>query len=152
MSIEKRVADAVLQKKQHITLKGMKFDCEQPTIATLIRISELVAELPTTEENNPFAILKDIKNCKIIGDIIAVLVCGVKKRKWYDFTHKRRQKKISAFVVDNCTPADLSACLADILRAMQLADFFAFTASLKGLNLLREADKTTTVSGQWSQE
>lgn len=152
MNIEKRVADTILQRKNKITLHGITYDVEQPTIATLIAISELVAELPYTEDTNPLNVLKDLKDSKVICDVMATLILGVKKRKWYHFAYRMRFKRLSSFILNNCSPAELCAVLGDIMQAMQLTDFFVLTASLKGVSLTRVADKTTIQSGQSLQE
>ena len=145
MGIEKKVADAVLQRTQEITLHGVKFTVTQPTLATLIAISEMVADLPDMPdaEKNPLTILKDVKQCRIIGDIIATLICGVKRRKWYDFAHRWRKERLSKWVVDNCSPNEICSLLGDIMACMQLADFFVASASLKGMSVIRVAETTT---------
>lgn len=147
MSIEKKVADVVLQREQQITLHGVKFSVQQPTIATLIAVSELVAQLPETEANNPLTIMQDLKNCEVVGKVFATIIMGVKKRKWWNFYNKRHYKRLSEWIVNNCTPAELCAVLTDVMKVMQLTDFFVLTASLKGTSLTRVAE-TTTASGR----
>lgn len=147
MSIEKKVADAILQRDQQITLHNVRFDVQQPTIATLIEISELVAQLPETEGQNPLAIMQDLKNCEVVGKIFATLIMGVKKRKWYDFRYKSRKERLSNWIVNNCTPNELCGLLGEVMKLMQLADFFVLTASLRGTSLTRVAE-TTTVYGR----
>lgn len=143
MSIEKKVADAVLQREQQLTLHGVKFNVQQPTIATLIAVSELVAQLPETEANNPLSVMQDLKNCEVVGKVFATIILGVKKRKWYDFRYKSRKERLSNWIVNNCTPNELCGLLGEVMKLMQLADFFVLTASLTGTSLTRVAETTT---------
>ncbi|MEG2281741.1 MAG: hypothetical protein RSB93_00770, partial [Rikenellaceae bacterium] len=81
--IENKVADTILQEPQEVEVGGVKYSVAPPTTATLIRVSELVSEMPhikMTSKNILYEVLNVAKDCRVIGDIIAVLILGDKNR------------------------------------------------------------------------
>lgn len=82
-TIEKKVADTILQRScDSIEIDGNVYPIAPPTPATLILISELIAEMPDVRldaENILFEVLNKAKNCKVLGKIAATLILGAKR-------------------------------------------------------------------------
>lgn len=171
-SIEQKVSEAVLQKKRNVSIGGATYEVAPPSIATLIMVSELVTRMPDYEPDREY-ILRDAlvvaKDCKVLGDIVAVLVLGAdgliqerKETKTYLFGAIKREKTvlfdakacISNTILHQMSPKKVNEMVIDLLETMEIADFFQLTASLREVNLIRrtkEAEKTkktgTIVSG-----
>jgi len=80
-SIEKQVAATVLQKPIEETIGGETYQIAPPSCATIILASELVAQLPAIQlnpENIASETLYVAKDCRILGDLLAVLILGAK--------------------------------------------------------------------------
>lgn len=84
-SIEKKVADAILQRASvSIEIEGKVYPVAPATPATLILVSDLVTELPevrTDADNLLFETLRTARDCSVIGDIVAALILGAKRIK-----------------------------------------------------------------------
>lgn len=158
--IERKTADAVLQKSYEVEIGGQSYEVAPPSIATLILVSEIVSEMPEMDmEMNALSwSLKYAKDCKFLGDIIATLMLGAKKineeRKEPIFSlfkrlkRKRRlnvREELSKRILEELTPEEVAALAGKLLERMEIGSFF-FT-----INFLREANilkATTTASGQ----
>lgn len=80
-TIEKKVADTVLQKPIEETIGGEIYQIAPPSCATIILASELVAQLPILQlnpENIASETLYVAKDCRVLGDVLAVLILGAK--------------------------------------------------------------------------
>lgn len=168
MSIEKRVADTILQTPFQVKIGEVEYLVAPPSTATLIRVSELIAKMPfkMDKANIVNSVLRYARDCRVIGDIVALLILGVKgcvgKKKIthsYCFGWIKKEVEIevdlmhelSANVLLEFSPRELGNLVADLLMSLQVSDFFGFTASLADINLLdpAEAVKTTIqTSGQ----
>lgn len=146
--IEKKAADAILQRTDEIQVAGCTFEVCQPTPATLIMVSGLISEMPqinTNPENVVYEVLRTAKDCLILGKIAAVLVLGAKRIK------QRRKKKTGLFGLKTALEVDwladallyeyttkqLAELITGRLGEMQIGDFFGITASLFAVNLLK---------------
>ena len=82
-TIEKKVADTILQRSSDsLEINGNVYPIAPPSTATLILISELIAEMPDVRldaENILFEVLHKAKNCKVLGKIAATLILGAKR-------------------------------------------------------------------------
>ena len=154
--IERKVADTILQRSRQIEVNGVLYDVAPPTVATLILVSALAAELPKLELN-PDDILKEslfvAKDCQVLGDIVAVMILGaknlvqvkqLKKKKWFGLWHVttgvtiNRQMELAENIRQNISPRQLSSIIGDLLVGMEISDFFGLTTSLISINLTRE--------------
>lgn len=161
--IEKKIADTILQEPQEVEVGGVKYTVAPPTTATLIRISELVSEMPhvkPTSKNILYEVLSVAKDCRVIGDIIAVLILGEKNRTEkrevakYNFLGmsfcKRdvvvnRQAELAEELLNNMSPKQLNTLAIQLLMSMEISDFFGLSTSLIEVNLIRptrEVEKT----------
>lgn len=171
---EQKVAAAVLQTPTKIKVGGTTYEVEPPTLATLITISEIVSALPTPpdKEGSDFvtASLAYAASCKPLGLLAATLILGarvakekadvspfVRIKRWFGMkgTEERtRGEVLGEEILERCTPEEVQRIVAETLKQMEIASFFALTTFLKSVNLLRptKVESETTASGQSSEE
>lgn len=82
-TIEKKVTDTILQRSSDsLEIDGNVYPIAPPSPATLILISEQIAEMPKVRldtDNLLFEVLNKAKHCKAIGKIAATLILGAKR-------------------------------------------------------------------------
>lgn len=82
-TIEKRVTDTILQRSNAtLEIDGNVYPVAPPTPATIILISEQIAEIPEMNldaDNILFEVLNKAKYSKAIGKIAATLILGAKR-------------------------------------------------------------------------
>ena len=165
MTTEKRVADALLQREQEITLSGRVYKVAPPSMATLILVSECLAELPDElfsatgdDANLTIEALRSARYARPIGKAIATLVLGAKRIRRDAFLSRcihwvRRTSKLDCLaqkVLESHPPSELSSVFLQLVSRMEVGDFFALTAFLQGLRVTRptrEADSSRTAHG-----
>lgn len=154
--IERKVADTILQQSRQIEVNGVVYDVAPPSVATLILVSALAAELPNVELN-PEDILKEslfvAKDCQVLGDIVAVMILGakgitqtrrIKKKRCFGLwsvtteVEVNRQNELAEVIRQNLSPKQLSNLIGELLVGMEISDFFGLTTSLISVNLVRE--------------
>lgn len=174
-NIETKVAQTVLQQPEKVTVGDSVYYVAPPSVATLILVSEAVARMPKAKldmERIMDEVLSIGKDCRPIGEIVAILILGAKgltetkksiknieKRHFFGLVkttehveaeeiidHKSRLAKS---LLEDMSPRELHNLVARLLQRSQIADFFGLTASLTEINLLRQTrGAVTTVSGQ----
>lgn len=155
MEIEKKVADTILQKPYKVEVGGVTYEVAPPSIATLIIVSSLIAQLPAIkidEKNVLMESLKVAKDCKVIGDIVATLILGadnleeemiVVEKRLFGIVRKEsklivdNQRVLSDRILKKLTPRQVNNTTIDILNRMEVGDFFGLTASLIEVNLTK---------------
>ena len=82
-TMEKIVTDAILQRvSDSLCINGNEYPIAPPTPATLILISEQIAEMPDIRfdsDNILLEVLGKAKHCKSLGKIAATLILGAKR-------------------------------------------------------------------------
>ena len=155
-TIEQRTADAVLQASGSVRIGGKTYEIAPPTLATLIMVSALTSKLPQQKPDQEKAVqyaLAVAKDCAVIGDIAAALILGakrIKKRRLWGLLPNPDLRRLSRRILEDAGIQETAAAIFEMLAQMQIGDFFALTASLIEVNLLRqtrEAVETTTASG-----
>ena len=166
--IEKQVAEAILQKPKEIKIGEEIYRVAPPTTATLIMASELISQLPEWKLDNEKILSESLciaKDCRFLGDILAVLILGAKGvRGTKEVVRKRflglvlekktvevdRVALLSEKLLGELSPAELNNIMVELFRMMQIADFFGLTTSLLEINLLRRTREVggTTASGR----
>ena len=166
-SIEKKVTDAILQRASlSIEIEGREYPIAPATPATLILVSELIAEMPEVRSNVDnilFETLRTARDCKVVGKIVATLILGAKRIKenrsltiekesssrrfsWRKLRFINEVKDIevvseleylSTLILENCSPAAIGQVVSQRLMDMGLSDFFGLTTSLSEANLLK---------------
>lgn len=136
------------------------YDIPSPSIATLIRVSELLAQTPLipTEDLKAsdiiYTSLHYAKDYRIIGLVVAVLVLGAKTcdepvTHRHGFlglrreTHKRCEW-LAIDVLETMTPTEVLQLLVQLIKTLDIAPFFAITTSLNAINLLRPTKHVRT--------
>ena len=167
-SIERKVADTLLERARQIKVNGIIYNVAPPTVATLILVSSLTADMPKVEMD-PEDILKEslfvAKDCQVLGDIVAVMILGakniiqtrqIKKKRllglWSITTEIQvnRQAELAEVIRQNLSPKELSNLIGELLAGMEISDFFGLTTSLISINLARATREVgkMTVSGR----
>lgn len=167
-TIEQKTAQAILQKTEDITVGGKTYQVSPPSTATLILASEAISQLPSRKMNSGDVLNESLavaKDCRMIGDIVAILILGAKKlsktrrRGWRSFIDKltRRNRtvdesmaELSRKLLEDLPPKELNELCARLLSQMQIGDFFGLTSFLQEINLLRPTKEVseTTASGR----
>ena len=151
--MEREVAETILQKKQTITIGRRRYKVAQPTAATLILMSAEVSDLPegmriASGEDYFVATLRNAKDCKAVGRILATMMIGASPWLLVQMVRRVRIRIRGRKLLARHSPRQLNAANTELLRGMQVADFFALTAFLSGQNIIKETKAGTTASGQ----
>lgn len=166
-TVEKKVAETILQQSEEVSIGNEKYQVAPPSTATLILASEAISQLPYVNldgENIASESLYIAKDCRVLGDIVAILILGA---KGLSETHKVIKKRylglkkeeceiiidhksiLSKKLLENMSPRELHNLMVRLLQFMQLGDFFGLTTSLIEINLLRKTREVGTIaSGQ----
>ena len=173
-NIETKVARTILQQPEEMTIGDKTYKIAPPSVATLILASEVVSHLPQVrldEEKVIEETLSIAKDCRELGDLLAILILGAKhindkverretqrKRHLWGLFHTTRtititetaKESLSRELLENITPRDLNNGVAKIINMMQVGDFFGLTTFLTEINLMRPTKVETepTASGQ----
>ncbi|HBC28973.1 MAG TPA: hypothetical protein DC006_04790 [Prevotellaceae bacterium] len=176
-TIESKVAQAILQQADEVTVRGITYRVEQPTLATLAMLSELVSTLPDYDMGQ--SVIANVlahagQAAGTLARIAALLILGAARvrecrtatletttmhRRWSwrrmrrtdtPLVERRRVSEYDRLAHDleqGTSPADINSIITKRLCDMQVGDFFAVTASLKGQDILaatREAGETAS--------
>lgn len=162
-TIESRVASAILQRNiASIEIDGVKYDIAPPTLATLIRVSEIVATLPVVDatkiepKDRMYSALQNARNYKNIGEIIGVLIVGakneigtkmidVKRRGFFGLFRKKkriestfnRAAELGDAIMNNIRPSLIYELILKLLQQNEITTFFAITTSLSAANIIK---------------
>ena len=173
-SIEKKVADTILQTPEILKVGEVEYFIYPPSTATLIMISEIISDMPTIDEDTDNVlteVLRVAKDMKVIGKIAAVLILGAKRIKEYNkvVVWRRVEKKkfnfwkmkyetsveptsevklevdeLAEALLDNLSSKQLKDLVSERLTNMSIPDFFGLTASLSAANLLKRTREAET--------
>ena len=167
-TIEQKVADTILQKATDIKVGDRTYSVAPPTTATLILVSEAVSLLPhlkLDEKNIVGEVLSVAKDCRVLGDVAAILILGAKgltesvtrrRRGFWPFYRGivtdtvDRKAELSREILETHSPSELNNLIATLLGGLDIGDFFGLTTFLTEVNLLRQTKvgNGTTASGQ----
>lgn len=155
-TIEQQVGKAVLQQGDAIFVRGKRYTVAPPSTATLILVSEAISTLPRVSLDNGKILEESLsiaRECRVLGDIIAVLILGAKKASKHGIINRlflRRRDRLAKKLLEELSPAELHALTANLLKSMQVGDFFGLTTFLLEINLLRPTKvvSETTAFGQ----
>ncbi len=174
---EQKVGAAVLQKTKQIAVGDRVFSVAPPSTATLILASEAISLLPQQELDKDKIVVESLfvaKDCRVLGDIVAIFILGakglteditrkVKRRKkgWRGFLGFTetvtvtetidRKAELAKYLLEELPPKELDIALSNLINDFQLGSFFGLTTFLIGINLLRPTkvvESETTASGQ----
>lgn len=163
-TIEQKVSETMLQQPEEITVGEKKYKAAPPSIATLILVSEAVSCLPKLKLDTEKVVEESLsvaKDCRVLGDIVAIFILGAKHltetRKRWEIKEKRylyglfrrryeieveetidRKAELSKTLLEDLSPRELQNLTARLLQKMELGDFFGLTTFLIEINLLRQ--------------
>lgn len=153
-TIESKVSDTILQKSEEVPLGEKTYSVKPPTIATLIKVSELISQLPgipLAADNPALESLAIAKDCKVLGEIIAVLILGhgaqpvtkrIKRPGFLGWLGAKIEidadpyKEFGEEILNN-SPSEVEKALIFLLKKMEIGSFFALSTSLIEVNLLK---------------
>jgi hypothetical protein len=155
-TIEQKVADTILQKKETVIVGDRTYTFEQPKASTVIEVSAAVSKMPRTElddERVASEVLRVGKDCIPLGEIAALILCGTKGalsggiRKFF---FERKKKRMTAKILERHTPFELKEMVVLLLKKTDLASFFEVTTFLTEINLTKatKVETETTAPGQ----
>jgi len=163
-SIESKAAQTILQLPNKVKIGNKIYKVAPPCAATIILASEKISQLPAIKLDPSDILLQTLaiaKDCRPIGEAIAILILGAKnlssekeiiKKKFFGLKKERIKitidnvANLSKEILENVEPRDLSKGLAELFSMSQIAFFFATITSLTEINLLRKTKMTA--SGQ----
>ena len=161
-TVESKAARAILQTPIEEKIGETTYTVSPPSLGTLILVSEVVSKLPEMDgeaENILQESLRSARHCRIIGDIIAILVLGskcidrsriVEKRRLFGLIRTREtillRDEIAKSALGDMEPGELSALIKRLLGGLQVGFFFGITTSLAEANVTKPTK--TTASGQ----
>lgn len=166
-TIEQRVGEAILQQPKEYTIGDRTFTVAPPSVSTLILVSEAISLLPQMQLDKT-KIVEEVlfvaKDCRMLGDIAAILMLGAKGLKETITTRKKylfglfskavtktidRKGELSKWLLEELNTAQLNKLIFELLKDFNLGDFFGTTTFLIEINLLRPTKVVeTTASGQ----
>ena len=174
-TIESKVKQTILQEPIEVTIGGVLYKAAPPSVATLICVSEAVSLLPHIRlepEKVVDEVLSVAKDCRPLGDIVAILVLGAKgltetrrevktveKRRFCGLIKEQEQVEVvevidhksnlAKTILEELSPRELKTLVGTLLEKMEIGHFFGLTTSLIEANLLRPTrEVVTTASGQ----
>lgn len=161
-NIETKVSNTILENGITVQVGQQTYEVAPPSTATIILLSEAVSRLPHTVLN-PEKVVEEClsigKECRVLGEIAAVLILGAKncirtkktvlikgKRYLWGLVDTRRYKtyisdpkaELAEEVLNECSPKQLFEIVSNIMKELELSDFFGLTTFLTEINLLRQ--------------
>lgn len=154
-TVESKVAETVLERTTDITIGGETYPVAPPTIATLIEVSELISRMPAVQMNENDILTETLviaKDCRPMGDILAKLILGhgthiktttTRKTKFWGLitvtteTTIDKQTQLAKRILETTSPKELHAKVVELLKRLEISDFFGLTTSLIEINLIR---------------
>ena len=158
---EERVSQTILEQPTTIKVGSKEYTVAPPSIATLILVSAAVSTLPRVSLDEKKLIedtLHIAKDCAAIGNIMATFILGAKhvndqvtrievrtvkylqglfKRKVRVEVSETKREQLSRELLEELSPRELQAILANLLTTMEIGDFFGLTTFLLEVNTIR---------------
>lgn len=175
-TIEQKAAETILQTPVEIKVGDKTYTTAPPSTATLILASEAVSRLPRVvldPKNVVEESLSIAKDCRALGDIVAIFILGAKHLKEKVKVQKTREKRylwglfkrkvvveveevrdrkaeLSQELLETYSPKALNMLVGGLLNKMEIGDFFGLTTFLIEINLMRQTKVETeaTAPGQ----
>ena len=163
-TIESKAADTFLQRNRLEVIDGKEYQVAQSSIETLILTSEAISQLPEINMDNTILneSLRIAKDCRILGEIAAILILGadgleekkvITKKRFFGLIKDEYEiildrKSELAKVILKMRPSEVNLLMGKLLKRQEISDFFGFTTSLYEINLLRPTKIETIPSGQ----
>lgn len=145
------VARAILAGKKSIRIGKDNVTVSSPTLRTLISVSGEIGKLPELvlkENHEVSSVIGYAEYCEPMASALAMLVCGVRPscNVWHRFKLWRMKRRM----LYRYTPRELNVALLELIKLMEIKDFFSVTTSLNEINLTKPTRGVvgTTQSGR----
>ena len=168
MTTEEKVAGEILQKPEEIRAGGRTYLFNPPSVATLIMVSEAVSRLPRLELDKGNIVsetLRVAKDCRKIGEILAIFLIGAKrireeekvsKKGWKRLAWAFRRRKdpgtvdrLASRLLEELSPKEMQSLAVQLITRMQTTDFFGLITFLIESSMTRPTKvMETTASGR----
>lgn len=156
-TVERRVADAVLQTPERVVIAGQAYTVRRPTLRTMIELSGLLAEahLPDIDEKADVAqavVATAGRIGPVVADALALMIVGsdgspARRHIWQVWRPKTTARSLLARHIErSVTPEEAFRALMQLLHQRDTAFFFSTINFLRGVQILRPT--TTTASGR----
>ena len=134
----RKAADTIIDAPIKVNIGNDTLEVHRPTLRTLVAVSAAINRMPLIEirEGKEIqSVIHQAQYCGCIADIFAILILGARRdtNLWHELRFRRLRNKI----LDRYTPHELESALGKLFAEMELADFFALTTSLSGINLTK---------------
>ncbi len=158
-TVERKTAETLLQYPRSIRIGKRKYRVSRITFASIVEMSAAISELPDTMtggEDNLF--VSTLRNAKDYGDTPIVLAVMMSS-PWLmmlgrpgHWLFKRRLRRKAMRLSVRHSARELNEAAQTLIKHTDLADFFALTTFLAGINLTKATkvgtERTeTTASG-----
>lgn len=158
-TIEEKATETILQKPAMIKIGQETYEAQPIRTATLIEASAIISKLPAAKlniNNLVYETLSIAKNCRLLGDLAALLVLGAQQpatsNTWPQIAlfkakdrYKETLKELSDKILYELSPKELNNLITGQLMTMEISDFFGLTTSLLEINLLKETREVGNV-------
>lgn len=134
----RKAAETLIESPIKIKIGADEVIVRRPTLRTLVAVSAEINKMPELklkEGAEIQSVIQYARYCETIADIFALLIVGA--RKHVNFVHRIRLWRMRERILDKYTPKALESALGALFAEMELADFFALTTSLTGINLTK---------------
>ena len=161
INIEELVRNTILQEPKEVNIHGRIFKVAPPSAATIIEASAIISKLPQESLDHEKVVSEALfvaKDCRPLGDILATIILGakhltetVKIRRFWLFRRTvvfDMRAELSKWLLDELSPAEMNRLFRELLKDLQLGDFFGTTTFLIEINQLRPKKVVTTAFGQ----
>ncbi len=141
--IQKRVAEAMLQRPISIYIGGRSYNIARPSFGTLVLVSEMIARLPHfsigESANLAGQVISEAKEAREIPMICAALILGARNanKRVIPFIGPTRMQRLAKRLSVGAKTKELREAMEKILLTLDLGDFFALTTFLNGVNLTK---------------
>lgn len=154
---EQRVAEAALEEPSVVLIGGKSFSVRPPSLATLMKVSAHVSQLPAVDSDVKDSIgetLRVAKDFGLLSDIITTLILGAKSKfpvlnSILSAPYRIKYAFVRWFVENKAQPKELHDALVEIaVNRMQTGFFLAVGHSLSAINTTKPTKMSTTAPGQ----
>jgi hypothetical protein len=159
---ESRVAKTVLQQPITVIIGDETFEVAPPSVATLILASEAISQLPAVELNSENIVSETLyvaKDCRALGDVLAIFILGAKglmktkkvvTKRFFGLVKDEsevtvdKKAELSEKILSELSPKQVSETLTKLLQGMEVAFFFGSIISLIEINMTRATKMTAS--------
>lgn len=160
-NIQQKTAQTLLQQPEEVTIAGKSYQVPQPTLGTLILVSQEIAHIPISELDKEKAIGEAFQNAafgKHVARALALMIMGAshpKQSLWQrikGLLHSRRRKlkELTDSILYQMSVQEAGILFIQLLGKMQTTDFFMLITFLHEANMLKPTRKVneTTAYGR----